>query len=44
MIMSKSSLALLTTKVLNGAKPINPVEALLMRVVYLKKYSKQATE
>ncbi len=42
MIMSKSSLALLTSKVLESAKPINPVEALLMRVVYLKKYSKQA--
>ena len=42
MIMSKSALALLTTKVFEPAKPINPVEALLMRVVYLKKYSKQA--
>ena len=44
MIMSKSSLALLTSKVLDSAKPINPVEALLMRVIYLKKYSKQASE
>ena len=42
MIMSKSCLALLATKVAAPAKPINPVEALLMRVVYLKKYSKQA--
>ena len=23
-------------------KPINPIESLLMRVIYLKKYSKQA--
>ena len=42
MIMSKASLALLTTKVLDGAKPINPLEAFLMRFIYLKKYSKQA--
>ncbi|MBR4726686.1 MAG: class II aldolase/adducin family protein [Clostridia bacterium] len=42
MIMSKSCLALLATKAAAPAKPINPVEALLMRVVYLKKYSKQA--
>lgn len=42
MIMSKASLTLLGTKVYEGAKPINPVEALLMRVIYLKKYSKQA--
>ncbi|MCR5523729.1 MAG: class II aldolase/adducin family protein [Clostridia bacterium] len=42
MIMSKSSLAMLATKTNEPAKPINPVEALLMRVIYLKKYSKQA--
>lgn len=42
MIMSKASLTLLGTKVYEAAKPINPVEALLMRVIYLKKYSKQA--
>lgn len=42
MIMSKASLAALTSKVLTPAKAINPVEALLMRVIYLKKYSKQA--
>ncbi len=42
MIMSKASLAQLTAKVLEPAKPINPVESLLMRVIYLKKYSKQA--
>ncbi len=44
MIMTKSSLALLTTKVLDAAKPVNPVAALLERIVYTKKYSKQATE
>lgn len=44
MIMSKASLALLATKVLEPAKAINPVEAVLMRFVYLKKYSKQATK
>ena len=44
MIMSKSCLTLLGTKVYESAKPINPVEALLMRVIYLKKYSKQASE
>lgn len=44
MIMSKSSLALLGTKVYKAAKAINPAEALLMRVIYLKKYSKQATK
>ncbi len=42
MIMSKAALAQLTAKVLEPAKAINPFEALLMRVVYLKKYSKQA--
>jgi L-fuculose-phosphate aldolase len=44
MIMTKSSLALLTTKVLDAAKPVNPVAALLERIVYTKKYSKQATK
>ncbi len=42
MIMSKASLAQLATCVYEAAKPINPIEALLMRVIYLKKYSKQA--
>lgn len=42
MIMSKSSLTLLTSKVFGKAKAINPVEAWLMRIVYLMKYSKQA--
>ncbi len=44
MIMSKSCLTQLTSKVFGKAKAINPVEALLMRVVYLKKYSKQASK
>ncbi len=44
MIMSKSSLTLLSSKVFGKAKAINPVESLLMRVVYLTKYSKQATK
>lgn len=42
MIMSKASLTLLGSKVFGEAKAINPVEALLMRFIYLKKYSKQA--
>lgn len=42
MIMSKSSLTLLTTKIFGKAKAINPVEAWLMRIVYTLKYSKQA--
>lgn len=44
MIMSKSCLTLLSSKVFGKAKAINPVEALLMRIVYLKKYSKQASK
>lgn len=42
MIMSKSALTLLTTKIFGKAKAINPVEAWLMRIVYTLKYSKQA--
>lgn len=42
MIMSKSSLTLLTSKVFGKTKAINPVEAWLMRIVYTLKYSKQA--
>ena len=42
MIMSKASVTLLGSKVFGEPKAINPVEALLMRVIYLKKYSKQA--
>ncbi len=44
MIMSKSALALLGSKVFGKAKEINPVESLLMRVVYLAKYSKKANQ
>lgn len=44
MIMSKSSLTLLTAKVFGKEKAINPVEAWLMRIVYLTKYSKKASE
>ena len=44
MIMSKSALALLSSKVFGKAKAINPIEAKLMRVVYLLKYSKKAEE
>ncbi len=42
MIMSKSSLTLLTTKIFGKAKAINPAEAWIMRIVYTLKYSKQA--
>ncbi len=42
MIMSKSSLTLLTSKVFGKAKAINPAEAWIMRIVYTLKYSKQA--
>ena len=42
MIMSKACLAQLAANVYDAAKPINPIEALLMRFIYLKKYSKQA--
>ena len=44
MIMSKSCLTLLTAKVFGKEKAINPVEAWLMRIVYLTKYSKKASE
>jgi L-fuculose-phosphate aldolase len=44
MIMSKQSLTLLGSKALGKAKAINPVESALMRVVYLMKYSKQASK
>lgn len=44
MIMSKQSLTLLGSKVFGKAKAINPVESALMRVVYLMKYSKQASK
>lgn len=44
MIMSKSCLTLLTAKTFGKEKAINPVEAWLMRIVYLTKYSKKASE
>ncbi len=44
MIMSKSCLTLLGTKIFGKAKAINPVEAWLMRIIYLAKYSKQASK
>lgn len=44
MIMSKSALALLSSKIFGKAKAINPIEAKLMRVVYLLKYSKKAEQ
>ena len=42
MIMSKSSLTLLTSKVFGKTKAINPAEAWIMRIFYTLKYSKQA--
>ncbi|MBQ2694220.1 MAG: class II aldolase/adducin family protein [Clostridia bacterium] len=42
MIMSKSCLTLLTSKIFGKAKAINPAEAWIMRIVYTLKYSKQA--
>ena len=44
MIMSKSALTLLTTKIFGKAKAINPAEAWIMRIVYTLKYSKQASK
>lgn len=44
MIMSKSCLTLLTTKIFGKAKAINPAEAWIMRIVYTLKYSKQASK
>ncbi len=44
MIMSKSGLTLLTSKVFGKSKAINPAEAWLMRIVYTLKYSKQASK
>lgn len=42
MIMEKSCLTKIGSSLFGKTKPINPVECLLMRVIYLKKYSKQA--
>ncbi|MBP8691493.1 MAG: class II aldolase/adducin family protein [Sedimentibacter sp.] len=40
MIVKKNSTAYLTAKTFNSLKPINTFDSLLMRLVYLKKYSK----
>ena len=42
MIMSKSCLTLLASKIFGKTKAINPAEAWIMRIVYTLKYSKQA--
>ncbi len=42
MIAEKSCLTYIGSGLFGKCKPINPVECLLMRVIYLKKYSKQA--
>lgn len=44
MIMTKSCLTALTAELFGGVKAINPAEALLMRFIYLRKYSKQASK
>jgi len=41
MVLAKGARTQLSADMLGGAKVINPVEALLMRVVYKTKYSKQ---
>lgn len=42
LIMQKACKAFTGASLLGKVKPINPLESLLMRFVYLKKYSKQA--
>ncbi|MBQ2774930.1 MAG: class II aldolase/adducin family protein [Clostridia bacterium] len=42
MIAEKSCMTYIGSGLFGKQKPINPVECLLMRVIYLKKYSKQA--
>lgn len=42
MIAEKSCLTYIGSNLVEKCKPINAVECLLMRVIYLKKYSKQA--
>lgn len=42
MILQKACKALIGASLFGKVKPINPLESLLMRYVYLKKYSKQA--
>ena len=41
MVLEKGCKAIICSTLLGKAKPINPLEALLMRLVYLKKYSKK---
>jgi ribulose-5-phosphate 4-epimerase/fuculose-1-phosphate aldolase len=41
MVLEKGCKAIICATLLGKAKPINPLEALLMRLVYLKKYSKK---
>mgnify|MGYP000858035207 FL=1 len=41
MILQKSCKALIGASLFGKTKPINPVESMIMRYVYLKKYSKQ---
>ncbi len=42
MVVEKNCRALISAALFGKVKPINPLEARLMRFVYLKKYSKQA--
>ncbi|MFZ5642693.1 MAG: class II aldolase/adducin family protein [Bacillota bacterium] len=42
MVMEKNSKALIGAAIFGNVKPINYLESCLMRLVYLKKYSKQA--
>ncbi|HOA35410.1 MAG TPA: class II aldolase/adducin family protein [Bacillota bacterium] len=41
-VLDKGCLAVIGTAFFGGARPIHPVESLLMRLVYLAKYSKKA--
>jgi L-ribulose-5-phosphate 4-epimerase len=40
MVLEKGCKAIICATLLGKAKPINPLEAILMRIIYLKKYSK----
>jgi L-ribulose-5-phosphate 4-epimerase len=40
MILKKNSTAYLTVRIFNNPRPINTIDSMLMRFVYLKKYSK----
>lgn len=44
MILQKSCKALIGASLFGEVKPLNPLESMLMRYVYLKKYSKQVEE